>query len=157
MVKQLEKTSRRIDEINAKIKTSFSLIRQDLDEMMRTQEAMKIFINKQDKQNKYARKEDNRIREEFRKDVDEFTQKISQLKLALSAVRDLQAELLTRKDLAQIEDRIRTSFKNEIESYKESVKSLKQELKENQKRLSHLESGKVFEKKKGWFFKRKEN
>ena len=119
--------------------------------MQKTVDAMRKYLKNKDNQYQYAKKEDNKIRDEFRKDVDEFTQKITQLKLALSAVRDIQKEVVLVKDLAQIEDEIKTSFKNEIEGYKEQVKDLKSDLREADRRLSALESGKVFEKKKGWF------
>jgi predicted RNase H-like nuclease (RuvC/YqgF family) len=153
-----EKTlNKKIKAIDEKLKTSFILIRQDVDEIQKTNDAMRKYLKKKDKQYTYATKQDNKIRDEFREDVDEFTQKISQLKLALEAVRDIKKEVVIKKDLAQIEDRIKTSFKNDIEKYKEQVKKLRLYLKEAEKRISHLESGKVFEKKKGFFFKRKEN
>ena len=152
-----KETSKKLKQFDEKIKTSFTLIRQDVDEMQITIDAMRKYLKKKDQQYEYAKKQDNKIRDEFRKDVDEFTQKISQLKLAISAVKDLQNEVVAKKDLAQIEDRIKTSFKNEIEDYKAQIKNLNVVILENQKRLSHLESGKVFEKKKGWFFKKKEN
>ena len=51
------------------------------------------------------------------------------------------------EDLAKIEERIRTSFKSEIEEYKEQVNKLKPYLEEAEKRISCLEEGRVFEKK----------
>ena len=156
-IKKFEKeTSAKVKAIDEKLKTSFILIRQDVDEVEKTNEAMRKYLKAKDKQYTYATKQDNKIRDKFQKDVDEFTQKISQLKLALEAVRDLQQEVVIKKDLARIEDRIKTSFKNEIDSYKEQIKSLKQELKEQNKRISAIENGYVKEKKKAWFFKKKE-
>ena len=156
-IKKFEKeTSAKVKAIDEKLKTSFILIRQDVDEVEKTNEAMRKYLKKKDKQYTYATKQDNKIRDEFRKDVDEFTQEISQLKLALSAVRDLKTEIITIRDLARIEDRIKTSFKNEIESYKEQIKSLKAEHKEHNKRITAIENGYVREKKKAWFFKKKE-
>ena len=157
-IKKLEKeTTEKITAIDKKMKTSFVLIRQDVDEMQTTVEAMRKYLKKKDKQYTYATKQDNKIRDEFRKDVDDFTQNISQLKLALSSVRDLKTEVITIRDLAKIEDRIKTAFKNEIESYKEQIKSLKTELKEQNKRTTAIENGYVKEKKKAWFFKKKED
>ena len=156
-IKKFEKeTSAKVKAIDEKLKTSFILIRQDVDEVEKTNEAMRKYLKKKDKQYTYATKQDNKLRDEFRKDVDEFTQNISQLKLALDAVRDLKTEVITIKDLARIEDRIKTSFKNEIESYKEQIKSLKAEHKEHNKRITAIENGYVHEKKKAWFFKKKE-
>ena len=151
--KSLEKIfSKKLNIINTKIKTSFILIRQDVDEMQTTVDAMRKYLKKKDKQYTYAKKEDNKIRDEFRKDVDKFTQKINELKLALSAVHDIQNEVVAKKDLAQIEDRIKISFKNEIEDYKNQINELKLELKESEKRISAIESGYVHKRKKSWFF-----
>jgi len=146
--------SKKLSNINDKVKTSFILIRQDIGEMQKTIDAMRKYLKNKDKQYQYAKKEDNKIRDEFRKDVDEFTQNISQLKLALSAVREIKKEVVAKKDLAQIEDGINTSFKNEIEGYKEQVKDLKIDLREADRRLNALENGKVREKK-SWFSKKK--
>ena len=142
--------SKKLNNVNEKVKTSFVLIRQDIKEMQNTVDAMCDYLKKKDKQYQYAKKKDNKIRDEFRKDVDEFTQKITQLKLALSAVREIQNEVVAKKDLAQIEDGIKTSFKNEIEGYKGEIKDLKKDLMEADRRLNALENGKVREKK-SWF------
>lgn len=153
----LEKTvNKKLETVDSRLKTSFVLIRQDVDEMQNTISAMRKYLLKKDKQYQKEKDKDKKIQEEFQKDVDEFTQKISQLKLALDAVRDLKKEVVTKKDLAQIEERIKTSFKNEIENYKDQINKLRLYLKEAEKRISCLEDGKVFEKKKGWFFKKKE-
>jgi len=153
----LEKiTKRKLKEFDTKIKTSFVLIRQDVDEMQNTIDAMRKYLLKKDKEYVKTKEKDEKIREEFSKDVDEFTQKISQLKLAIEAVRELKREVVIKKDLAQIEDRIKTSFKNEIDDYKNQIKNLRLDLRESEKRITHLENGKVFEKKKGFFFRRKE-
>ena len=145
--------TKRLKESDTKIKTSFVLIRQDIDEMKITIDAMRKYLKKKDKQYVYAKKEDNKIRDEFRRDVDEFTQEISQLKLALSAVREIRQEVVAKKDLAQIEDRIKTSFKNEVEDYKNQIKDLQSNLKEAEKRIAATENGYVRTKKKSWFSK----
>ena len=146
--------TKKLKEINQKIKTSFVLIRQDVDEMQTTIDAMRKYLKNKDKQYQYAKKEDNKIRDEFRKNVDEFTQKISSLKIALSEIRTIQKEVVLIKDLAKIEDGIKTSFKNEIENYKEQIKLLKNEFKETEKRITALENGHVREKKP-WFSNKK--
>lgn len=152
-IKQFEKTTvKKIKEFDNKIKTSFTLIRQDIDEMQITIDAMRKYLKGKDRQYTKTKEEDKKIQNEFQKDVDEFTQKISQLKLALSAVQELKKEIVVKKDLAQIEDRIKTFFKNEIENYKTQVKNLRLDLKESQKKISALENGHVREKKR-WFFK----
>jgi len=153
-----EKTlSKKLDGFDNRIKTSFALIREDIDEMQKTIEAMRTYLKKKDKQYVYAKKKDNKIRDEFRRDVDEFTQQISQLKLALSAVRELKNEVVVKKDLAQIEERIKTSFRNEIEGYKNQIKNLRLDLRDMEKRISAIENGYVREKKRAWFFKKREN
>ncbi|MCK5449348.1 hypothetical protein KAI32_00615 [Candidatus Pacearchaeota archaeon] len=147
--KFLEKKTK---EINQKMKTSFVLIRKDVDEMQTTIDAMRRYLKNKDEQYKYAKKEDNKIRDEFRKDVDEFTQKIASLNIALSRMKTIQEEVVLIRDLAKIEDEIKTSFKNEIEGYKEQIKLLRDEFKETEKRISAMENGYVREKKKSWFF-----
>ncbi len=152
MEKKPEKIfSKKIKEINNKIKTSFALIRADMKEMEEQISFMKDYLRKKDKQITYARKEDNKLRNEFRRDVDNSKQNLTQLKLALSKVRTIQEEVVLIKDLAKIEDRIKTSFKNEISHYQSIVKDLKEELKESNKKISALEKGKIKEKKKSWF------
>ena len=152
-----EKTfSKKLKEFDSKIKTSFVLIRKDIDEMQIIINAMRKYLEKKDKQYTYAKKEDNKLRNEFRKDVNEFTQKISQLKLALSAVRDLKNEVVIKKDLAQIEDRIKTSFKNEIDNYKNQIKNLRFDLREAEKRIFAIENNNPREKKR-WFFRKNKN
>lgn len=156
-IKKFEKeTQQKLKEFDGRIKTSFVLIRKDVDEMQDTIDAMRKYLKKKDKQYNYAKKEDNKIRDNFRKDVDDFTQQISQLKLALDAVRKLKKEVVVRKDLAQIEDRIKTSFRNEIEGYKNEMEQMRVNQKELEKRISAMENGYVREKKKVWFFKKKE-
>jgi exonuclease VII large subunit len=153
----LEKTVKnKLKTVDSKLKTSFILIRQDVDEMKQTIDAMRKYLLKKDKQYNYAKKEDNKLREEFRKDVDEFTQKIKELNLAFDKVREIQREVVVVKDLARIEDGIKTSFKNEIDGYKEQIKILKAEIKDSNKRIAAIENGYVREKKKVWFFKKKE-
>ena len=156
MVKtSLEKTfSKKFKVIDLKLKTSFVLIRQDVNEMQTVVEAMRKYLKKKDEQYSYAKKEDNKLRDKFRKDIDEFAQKISQLKLALSAVQNLKKEVVIKKDLAQIEDRIKISFKNEIDNYKSQVKSLRLDLREADKRIIAIEKGYVQRKKKKWFFRK---
>lgn len=158
MVKTLPEKllTKKLKEINKKIKTSFVLIRQDVDEVQITINAMRKYLKNKDKQYKYAKKEDNKIRDEFRKNVDEFTQKITSLKIALSEVRTIQREVVLVRDLAKIEEGIKTSFKNDIESYKEQIRLMKNEFKEAEKRITAIEKGYVQEKKKSWFFKKKD-
>ncbi len=140
-----------------KIKNSFSHIRTDLKEMDKRIETMRDYIKKEDKKNKYARKQDKKIREEFRRDVDEFTTKITQLKIALSTVNSLKSEYVIRKDLAQIEDKIKTSFKNELDRYKDKVENQKTTIKDLEKRLKKLEKDLPTEKKIGSWFSKNNN
>ena len=143
-------------DLDNRVKTSFSLIRQDLTEMQNTIKAMRKYLKKKDRQYNELKKDDDKVRAEFKRDVDDFTQDISQLKLALEAVKKLKKEVVTRKDLAQIEERIKTSFKNDIENYKQQISELKSNQKDLLKRVDALESGYVKEKKKVWIFRKKD-
>ena len=146
----IRKNKKKIKTFDTKLKTSFILIRQDLDDMQIIVDAMKKYLKKKDyeyeKQNKYTLEAQVKIQ----KDIDEFDQKIIQLKLALSQIGAIKQEIVIRKDLAQIEDRIKTSFKDEIKKYKDETTSLKEQLKESNKRLDALEKGIVY-KKRNWF------
>jgi chromosome segregation ATPase len=147
----IRKNKKKIKTFDTKLKTSFILIRQDLDDMQIIIDAMKKYLKKKDheyeKQNKYTIKAQTKIQE----DIDEFDQKIIQLKLALSQISAIKQEIVIRKDLAQIEDRIKNSFKNEIDKYKAETISLKEQLKESNKRIEALEKGIVYNPKKSWF------
>ncbi|NPE26745.1 hypothetical protein HNV12_01945 [Methanococcoides sp. SA1] len=152
-MKEIEK---KFKAINKKIKISFSLIRKDVDEMQIIVDAMRKYLKKKDRE--YTRKNNQHTasQTELQRDIDEFTQKTTQLKLALAQVNAVKQEIVIKKDLAQIEDRIKTSFKNEIEKYKEKTKSLKSELKESNKRITALEKGTIHKtKSKKWFSKTK--
>lgn len=150
--KLIKQTTKKLKAFDTKLKTSFILIRQDLDAMQIIVDAMRKYLRKKgheyEKQNKYATKAQSQIQEQ----IDEFTQKTIQLKLALSQVNAIKQEVVIRKDLARIEDRIKTSFAIEIESYKTQTKKLQEQLKESQKRIKALEKG-VVHKKKNWFSK----
>jgi len=152
-----KRISERFKQIDANIKNSFTLIRQDIQEMQKTIDAMRNYLKKEKKQTDYAHQQDNKIRKEFREDVDEFTQKIYQLSLALSKVRELQDTLVTKKHLAQIEETIRTGFKEDLTEIKETTNNATKQFKEVDKRLARLEK-KVFPEKNssifGWIKKK---
>lgn len=147
----IRKNKKKIKTFDTRLKTSFILIRQDLDDMQIIVDAMRRYLKKKDheyeKQNKYTLKAQLQIQ----KDTDEFDQKIIQLKLALSQISAIKQEIVIRKDLSKIEDRIKASFGNEINKYKEETISLKEQLKESNKRIEALEKGIVYEPKKSWF------
>ena len=151
-IKQFEKnTNQKLKEFDGRIKTSFILIRQDLDEMQGVVNAMRKYLKKKDKEYVATKRSDDSKREEFEKDVDEFTQNIKQLKKGLDAVRKLKREVVVRKDLARIEERIKTFFRNDIEDYRDENETLKQTQKELIKRISALEKGYVKSKKPSRF------
>ena len=154
----IEKTvNKRLKTVDTKLKTAFVLIRQDVDEMQNTIDAMTKYLNKKDTEFTEQREDDEFTQNKIKENVDEFDQKLMQLKIALSEVKAIQREVVIRKDLAGIEERIKTSFKSDIEGYKEQVNKLRLYLKEAEKRITYLESGKVFEKKSGFFFKKKKD
>ena len=94
-----KRIANRFKEIDKVVKNSFVLIRADIEEMQNSIEAMKKFLRSQDKQNNYARKEDNKIRAEFRRDVDEFSDKISQLRLTLEKAREIEKTVVVKAQL----------------------------------------------------------
>ena len=146
------RVARKFDKIDMITKNSFSLIREDIGGVQDSLEAVKKYLRNKEKQDKYAKNQDNRLRAEFRKDVEDFTQKIKQLNLALERTKDIEKNVVLKKDLAQIEDSIRNDFRGIIEEFKGQVK-------ECEKRLKFVEKGKLAEmkKKKGfWFFRKKE-
>jgi len=153
---QISKLTKHINKklkvFDTKLKTSFILIRQDLDDMQIIVDAMKKYLKKKDREYENQNKHTTKTQVKIQKQIDEFTQKTIQLKLALSQVNAIKQEVVIRKDLARIEDRIKTSFKNEIEKYKQETTTLKEELKESNKRIKALEKGTIYEKK-SWFSK----
>lgn len=151
-IEKLDKQiTRKIKDFDTKLKTSFILIRQDLDDMQITLDAMKNYLKKKDdsyeKQNKYNIKAQSKINEK----IEEFTEKTTKLKLALSQMNAIKSEVVLRKDLSKIEKRIKDSFSREVEKYKSETISLKQSLKESNKRIKQLEKG--LPGKKSWFSK----
>ena len=146
-----KRITERFKQINTITKNSFVLIRQDINEIQKKVKAMGDYLKSQKKQTDYAREQDNKLRKQFREDVDEFTQKISQLSLALSKVKELQATLVTRKHLAQIEDTIRTTFKDDLTEIKDNIKESKKQFSEIEKQISKIEK-KVFPEKNSSIF-----
>ena len=153
--KRIARKFNQIDNIN---KNSFALIRKDIEEMRALVEAMKNYLKNQEKQNTYARKEDNKIREEFRKDVDEFTQKTRHLSLALSKINEIEQTLVAKPALAQIEDKIKTAFREQIDSFQEQEKEFKKHINDFNRRLAKIEkqiqAGKINAKKKRRWWQR---
>ena len=142
MVNGIEKKVKlKFEEIDKIIKNSFVFIREDVKEMQESIEAMRKYLKKKDKQYESAQKQDKKIQMEFRSDVDDFTQKIKELNIALDNVKEIEKTVVVKKELAQMEDRIRSDFRNVINEFRE-------DLKEFNKRVDYLEKGKVKEKKK---------
>ena len=131
--------ARKFAEIESKTKNSFSTIHSEINEMQNSLEAMKKYLKNQDKQYKYAKDQDNKIRQEFRKNVDEFTQKIKQLNITLERAKEIEKEVVTKQDLAKIEDNIKDSFKQQINSFTEQEKEFKTHINDFNKRLYKLE------------------
>ena len=145
-------------------RNSFALIREDINQAQQTVEAMKKYLKSQEKQNNYARKQDIKLRERFQRDVDEFTQKTKQLSIALARVKEIQQTLVIKSDLAKIEEKIKTEFREQITSFKDQEKEFKQHINDFNKRIHKAE--KQLEKqspnnnkpKRGfWFFGKKKD
>ena len=135
--------TKKFEQTETKMKNSFAFIRQDIKDIQKSVEAMRKYLKNQAKQHDYARRQDNKIRKEFREDVDEFTQKIKQLSLALARVNELEKDLITKKDLARIEDDIKRNFKAEVEEVKFRLKDFER----SQKQIFKVMRG--FEKRMG--------
>jgi len=120
-----KKIARKFKEIENKVKNSFTFIRQDISEMQSSNNLMKKYLKKQKKQNEYAKKQDNKLRAEFRRDVDEFSQKTKQLSLVLSQIKELRKELVIKGDLAKIEEKISDEFRNKIKELEKQLKKVK--------------------------------
>tara|TARA_Y100000310_G_scaffold344129_1_gene455274 strand:- start:3077 stop:3604 length:528 start_codon:yes stop_codon:yes gene_type:complete len=137
---ELEKRiSRKFKEIEFKTKNSFSTIHAEINETQNSLEAMKNYLKNQDKQYKYAKNQDNKIRQEFRNNVNEFTEKIKQLTFALKKAKEIEQEVVIKSDLAKIEDNIKNSFKEQIELFKEQEKEFKKHINDFNKRLHKIE------------------
>ncbi len=119
-----EKIARKFQRIDNNLKASFSLIKNDIKEMQDSIEFIKKYIKNKKEQDTRIRKHDTKIRSKFRKDVDEFTQKTVQLSLTLSEVKKLQNNLMTKKDLAKIEEEIKNDLKSKIEVLEERSNKL---------------------------------
>jgi len=120
MTKSLDLAS----QINTKLKKSFSFIRQDLKEMQVTVDAMRTYLRKKEQQQTAQANQIEKSQKQLEKNIDEFTQKTIQIKLALSQINAIKSEVVIRKDLAKIEDRIKASFKEELASLQEKINTL---------------------------------
>ena len=157
--------ARKLNKTEFITKNSFNLIRQDIEDIQKAVDAMKKYLKSQEKQHNYARKQDNKIRERFQKDVDEFSQKTKQLSLALARVKEIEKTLVTKSELANIEDKIKTAFKDQIDEFKDQEKEFKEHINYFNKRLHKLEkqlekqnTNSNKHKRRFWFFgKKKEN
>jgi len=150
--------ARKFKEIEQKVKNSFGFIREDIKGVQSSLESVKKHVKSWEKQYDYAKKEDSKIRAGFRKDVDEFSQKTKQLSLALERVKEIEKELVVKKELAQIEDKIKTAFRDEINNFREQEKDFKKHINDFNKRIVKIERAglnakpkQVKEKKRRWF------
>jgi chromosome segregation ATPase len=109
-------------------KISEERLEKELIKMKKQMELMSDFIKKKEKRDEYSHKKEKKIRDQFENNVDEFNQKTKQLSIALSTVRDIKENVVTKKDLAQIEEKIRQGFKEEIEVFKSEIREFKKEL-----------------------------
>jgi exonuclease VII large subunit len=139
--------------IDNKIKISFSFIRKDLEQMQKKIEAMRKYLKKKDKEYQNQNQQTIKIQNQIQENIDNFTQKFIQLKLAISQINAIKQEVVIKKNLAQIEERIKISFANEIKKYKKKTNNIKEKLKESQNRIKALEKGTKYESKKFWFLK----
>ncbi len=139
--------------INNKIENSFSLIRKDISKVQDKVQQMRTFLRRKDNEYTQLNEKHKKSQDELQKDIDEFTQKIIQIKLAFSQINAIKQELVIKKDLARIEERIKISFSRDIEKYKTETLNLREELKESQKRIKALEKGRTHTSKKSWFNK----
>jgi hypothetical protein len=138
-----------------------NLMRVEIREMQKSIETMRNYLKNKVRQDAYARKQDNKLREEFRKNVDEFTQKSSQLSIALSRVNAIEKTLVVKKDLAIIEEKIREGFKEEIDDFRDEIDELNKsnfhEVLEKNGKINKKKNKKNKKKKNNgfWFFMKK--
>ena len=125
------KVGQRFREMEKKIENSFEVIHGEISGMKDLLEAMRKYLKNFAKQEDYARKKDNKIRAEFRKDVDEFNQKVKQLRLAFDRVNRIEEEIVLKEDLARIEDGIKRDFKEEVSSLRKELEIVKKGMKGN--------------------------
>ena len=114
---------------------------------------MRKYLKKKDKEYQNQNQQTIKIQNQIQKNIDNFTQKFIQLKLAISQINAIKQEVVIKKNLAQIEEGIRISFANEIKKYKNNKNEIKEKLKESQNRIKALEKGTKYESKKFWFLK----
>ena len=150
--KLIKQTNKKLKIFDTKLKTSFILIRQDLDDMQIIVDAMRKYLKKKDREYKRQDKHITKTQNQIQKTMENFTQEFIKLKLSISQINAIKSEVVIRKDLAKIEERIKISFKNEIEKYRQETISLRKELKESKKQTKSLEKGTIC-KKKSWFSK----
>ncbi len=144
-----KQVNKKVKAFDTKLKTSFILIRQDLDDMQIIIDAMRNYLKKKDyeykKQNKYTINTQSQIQ----KIMEEFTKEFIKLKLSISQINAIKSEVVIRKDLCKIENGIRNSFSKEINKYKDKTQSLREKLTESNKRIKALEDGMVYKKNLG--------
>ncbi len=150
--KLTKQVNKKIKIFDTKLKTSFILIRQDLDDMQIVIDAMRKYLRKKDKEYKVQNKNTSDTQAQIQKTMEDFTKEFIKLKLFTAQINAIKSEVVIKKDLARIEGRIKSSFSNEIKKYKTKTTSLKEQLKESNKRIKALEKGKIY-KKKSWFKK----
>jgi predicted nucleic acid-binding Zn-ribbon protein len=150
--KLTKQVSKKIKIFDTKLKTSFILIRQDLDDMQIVIDAMRKYLKKKDKEYKIQNKHTVDTQVQIQKTMEDFTKEFIKLKLFTAQINAIKSEVVIRKDLAKIEDRIKTSFAKEIQKYKNETKSMEEKLKESNKRIKALEKRKIY-KKKSWLSK----
>ena len=148
MTSQLDLTK----ELDTKLKNSFSRIKKDLKEIQNSVDKIQTRIKEKDKFYNQESFSIKKSREQLQEQIDEFSNKTTQLKLALSQISAIKSEVVIKKDLNRIEERIKLSFKREVEKYKRETTKLRKELQESNKKIKSLEKGTVH-KKKSWFKK----
>ncbi|MCR4285208.1 MAG: hypothetical protein NUV97_04180 [archaeon] len=132
---------RKINEFDGRIRNSFVLIREDINELTKTVDLMRSFLKERERKFENAWIDEDKLRKKLKNNVDEFNQNILQLKIALASVRKIQKDLVLTGDLANIEEGIKISFKNEILGYREELKSLREIVKESDRKIGVLEKG----------------
>jgi len=147
----LRQIKKEFGEINEKIKISFANIREEIRLMETSIERIKNYVKKENKNLKKEREIEDKVREKFLNDADEYTQKTIRLKLALSEIRTIKDNVVLVRDLAKIEERIKSSFTDEVGEYRKVVGEMGKELGEMKKTIAEIGKEKSVVKKKKWF------
>jgi hypothetical protein len=123
----------KFDNFEKRIKAGFALIREDVALSDEKVEKMRDYLRRWDKKSRKAEKVSLESSSVIQEQIDIFDQKINELKLVLSSMNSLKKEMVVVRDLSKIEERIKNSFRKDVDKYKDKVAVLELKIKSLQK------------------------